>query len=45
MNGDSKRNGSLKNPYVESEFSKGYKECYSNGVNNGYVTQNGKKVD
>lgn len=46
QNGMSISNGSLSNSYVQSEYSKSYKACYSNGINNGYVSQteiNGKK--
>lgn len=41
--------GSLSNSYLESELSSTYKPCYSNGINNGFVSQsyprNGKKID
>ncbi|XP_022918606.1 very long chain fatty acid elongase AAEL008004-like [Onthophagus taurus] len=42
QNGESKMNG-IQNNYMDSEFSK--VACYSNGVNKGFVTQNGKKID
>ncbi|KAK9711119.1 GNS1/SUR4 family [Popillia japonica] len=45
MNGHATSNGSLNNSYIQTEYIKDYKACYSNGVNNGYVTQNGKKID
>lgn len=45
LNGHSITNGSLTNSYIQTEYVKDYKACYSNGVNNGYVTQNGKKTD
>ncbi|KAI4462094.1 fatty acid acyl transferase-related [Holotrichia oblita] len=44
MNGHATSNGSLNNSYIQTEYIKDYKACYSNGVNNGYVTQNGKKI-
>lgn len=44
----SKLNGStLKNTYINDEFSDSYKACYSNGSTKGFVTQsvvNGKKI-
>lgn len=46
INGKVTLNGSLNNSYIQSEYSNSYKPCYSNGINNGYVSQseiNGKK--
>ncbi|GJQ76026.1 hypothetical protein Trydic_g18079 [Trypoxylus dichotomus] len=45
LNGHSTSNGSLSSSYIQTECVKEYKACYSNGVNNGYVTQNGKKTN
>ncbi|XP_017769545.1 PREDICTED: elongation of very long chain fatty acids protein AAEL008004-like [Nicrophorus vespilloides] len=49
-NGKHARNGSLSSSYVQTEFSKAYQPCYSNGVNNGFVSQevkhrNGRKIE
>lgn len=48
-NGKADVAGCLTNSYLESELSSTYKPCYSNGINNGFVSQsiqsNGKKID
>lgn len=52
VNQDERSNGtskSLTNSYLQTDIAKTYQACYSNGVNNGFVSQeiknraNGKK--